>query len=283
MKAHNLRILLITGLFFNLFQPLLAEENIRYYDIELVVFESREITSESNEIWPTAKQLEVPEKAAILGRKFEGNIDPKYNQNLLFNMLAVEDYQLTEEVDSIKASEEYRLLLHTGWRQPGLARKEAITVYFNHAIAENYGEPEAATETSETITEATTAIETTVAPLTPALGPQLTPDTEQSNEAIANLEGLITIVLSRYLHLDAEILYKKETRSGTVDMFDSSFLEDRRGKESVFYLKQNRRMRSKETHLIDHPRFSMLVHITPYELPTPPAAPVTPTTPVVPR
>ena len=57
-----------------------------------------------------------------------------------------------------------------------------------------------------------------------------------------------------------------------LDMFDSSFLEDRRGKEAVYYLHQNRRMRSKETHYIDHPVMSMLVRITPYEVVASPAA-----------
>lgn len=52
MKAYNLRILLVTGLFLFLFQPIMSmsEENIRYYDIELVVFESLEEAMDNNEI-----------------------------------------------------------------------------------------------------------------------------------------------------------------------------------------------------------------------------------------
>ena len=97
-------------------------------------------------------------------------------------------------------------------------------------------------------------------------------------EAVARMEGLITIVLARYLHLNVEMLYKKEPRSEIVDMFDTSFLEERRNKDSVFYLKQNRRMRSKETHYIDHPKFSMLVRITPFEV-APKVVPETTTRP----
>lgn len=266
MKAYNLRILLVTGLFLFLFQPIMSmsEENIRYYDIELVVFESLEEAMDNNEIWPTAKQLEIPENSAILGRKFEGKLPPEYDPSLLFNTLLVEDYQLKEEVESINESEQHRLLLHTGWRQPGLPKKQAVTVHFNHAISEDYGNTESeAVETSgDTAMSgvATTPIEEQVAQTDPSAYPSL------PTEAVANLEGLITIVLSRYLHLDVEMLYKKEQNIGTVDMFDSSFLEDRSDKDSVFYLKQNRRMRSKETHYIDHPRFSMLIRITPYEV-----------------
>lgn len=248
MKAYNLRILLATGLFLFLFQPVLSEENIRYYDIELVVFESLEENTYNNENWPTAKQLEIPENAAILGNKFEGKLPPEYDPKLLFNSLSVEDYQLKEEVESIQESEQYRLLLHTGWRQPGLPKKQAVTVYFNHTIAEDdeNTESEAVESSGDTATPST--------------------EYESETESVARMEGLITIVLARYLHLNVEMLYKKEPRSEIVDMFDTSFLEERRNKDSVFYLKQNRRMRSKETHYIDHPKFSMLVRITPFEV-----------------
>ncbi len=256
MKTYNLRILLGASLFLFLFQPILSDEDVRYYDIEIVVFENLEDTIENNEIWPTSKQLVIPENAAILGRKFEGKLPPEYDPSLLFNTLSIDDYQLKEEVENIKASEQYRLLLHTGWRQPGLPQKQAITVYFNHAISEN-DEPEIIEETNDLTNVARpgeTASETSPEP-SPSL----------PSNATANLQGLITIALARYLHLSTEMIYMREPKTDMVDMFDSSFLEDRRGKDSVYYLKQDRRMRSKETHYIDHPKFSMLIRITQYE------------------
>ena len=258
-----MRILLASGLFFFLFHPCFGEDNIRYYDIEVAVFESLEEASDSNELWPAGKQLQIPENAAILGRKYEGQLPPEYNTALLFKDLPVEDYHLTSEVESIKESEHYRLLLHTGWRQPGLPHKKAVTVYFKHAVSESLT-VEASTDDAATNSSPTSPVTT----VNPESGPL--PD---SSGPIANLEGMITIALSRYLHLDVEMLYKKQTNNEAVDMFDSAFLEDRRGKESVFYLHQNRRMRSKETHYIDHPKFSMLVRITPYVevVKTPPA------------
>lgn len=266
MTAYNLRSLLISGLFFLSIPPVFSEEDIRYYDVELVVFEGIEEPTENNEIWPAAKELVIPEDAAILGRKFEGKLPPEYDPGLLFNLLAVEDYQLNEEVENILESGEYRLLMHTGWRQPGLPKKQAISVYFKHAIAENQELPDTLTETTlnppadPTATLPDTPLDPTAAlPDTPA-------DSMPDTEVIANLEGMITIVLSRYLHLDVEMLYKRNPTTGEVDMFDSSFLEDRRDQDVVYHLKQNRRMRSKETHYIDHPIINMLVRITPYEV-----------------
>lgn len=262
MKAYNLRILLTTGLFFFLFQPLLADKEVRYYDVELVVFETIEAATDSNEIWPTAKQLQIPDNAAILGTKFEGKLPPEYDPSLLFNTLSVEEYQLKDEVENITASEKYRLLLHTGWRQPGIPRKEAVSVYVKHAVFEDNGNT-----TTEVFDESgKTVIPAKQEPTDTTLVDLPTTSDSEIPKPSANMEGLITIGLSRYLHLDVEMLYKKEPKTETVDMFDSSYLEDRRGKESVFYMKQNRRMRSKETHFIDHPKFSMLVRITPYEV-----------------
>ncbi len=250
MKAYNLRILLATSLFFLFLHPTFAEEPIRYYDIEIVVFEALDKPAESNELWPAAKELTIPDNAAILGRKYEGKLPPEYDTRLLFNTLAVKDYQLTRDMESLKASGKYRVLLHTGWRQPGLPKNEAITVYFKHAISSE------ATENQALQTVPTT---------TPTTGMETGSGTATTPAAVANLEGLITIVLSRYLHLDVEMLYHKQPKAASVDMFDSSFLEDRRGKEAVYYLQQNRRMRSKETHYIDHPVMSMLVRIMQYE------------------
>lgn len=254
MKADNLRTLMMTGLFLFLTLPVLSEEDIRYYDIELVIFENLEETTDINEIWPAGKQLQIPENAAVLGRKYEGSLPAKYDPRFLFNTLPVNDYRLKEQVEAIKASEQYRLLLHTGWRQPGLPKQEAVTIYFNHAIAEQGGDTPATGETADKAAgmNVATAQAESLSSLPAGI--------------VANLEGLVTVVLSRYLHLDVEMLYKKEPNKDTVDMFDSSFLEDRRGQESQFYLQQNRRMRSKETHYIDHPIFSMLVRITPHEV-----------------
>lgn len=272
MTAHNLRFLFGIGLFFLLGAPASSQNEVRYYDIELVVFENLDEPTDNNEIWPAAKVLNLPDELAILGRKYEGKLASQYDPRTLFNVLTEEEYQLTEDIENLRASGQYRILLHTGWRQPGLARKQAISVYFKHAIAD--------TDTPLEPLDATAINEPAQTPAQAGGLPEALPSPLPIiNPSMANLEGLITIVLSRYLHLDVEMLYKRDPSPAEVDMFDTSFLEDTRDKEKVFYLKQNRRMRSKETHYIDHPVFSMLVRITPYELAA--AVPATPT-PVTP-
>ena len=76
------------------------------------------------------------------------------------------------------------------------------------------------------------------------------------------IDGLITLSLARYLHLDADILYHHKTANFTSD-------NDQFAGIQTFRLKESRRMRSKELHYFDHPMFGMIVKITPYELPEP--------------
>ena len=260
----NLRLLISGYLLFCLLQPLAAEETIRYYDIELLVFENLDESIENKEVWPEGKQLEAPENATILGQKFSGQLPPEYNQKYLFKILPLADFQLTEEAETLKTSEKYRILMHTGWRQPGLAREVAIPVQFSHIISD---EAPGIEETAET----GTAVQAAQSPQALQTAEVPADVTAMTNKA--KLQGLITIVLSRYLHLDVEMLYQKQDQPGYVDMYDTSFLEGRTDQEPIYYLKQTRRMRSQETHYIDHPKFSMLVRITPFKVETPAETP----------
>lgn len=57
------------------------------------------------------------------------------------------------------------------------------------------------------------------------------------------IRGSATVYLNRYLHLDVQL----------------------RKDESNAQMSQNRRMRSKELHYLDHPQFGILAQITPVE------------------
>ena len=65
----------------------------------------------------------------------------------------------------------------------------------------------------------------------------------------ALLQGTVSVALSRYLHLTADL----------------RLIESEAGASMT--LRETRRMRSGELHYLDHPRFGVLVRITPYEKP----------------
>ncbi|MBT6272763.1 MAG: hypothetical protein HOI95_01360 [Chromatiales bacterium] len=68
--------------------------------------------------------------------------------------------------------------------------------------------------------------------------------------ANGTVQGTLLVYLSRYLHLDAHLIYKRSDRPG-----------------ATFALRERRRVRSQELHYFDHPLFGMLVRILPYQPP----------------
>lgn len=68
------------------------------------------------------------------------------------------------------------------------------------------------------------------------------------------LSGVVKVGLSRYLHLDANLLYRKPVKAGVGDGAPAY---------ETFQLSESRRMRSRETHYLDHPMFGVIALITP--------------------
>lgn len=67
------------------------------------------------------------------------------------------------------------------------------------------------------------------------------------------LSGVITVGLSRYLHLDTNLLYRKAVTPG----------EESGAAYVTYQLSESRRMRSREIHYLDHPMFGVIALITP--------------------
>lgn len=70
------------------------------------------------------------------------------------------------------------------------------------------------------------------------------------------LSGVVKVGLSRYLHLDVNLLYRKELKTESADMAPAF---------ETFHLSESRRMRSRETHYLDHPMFGVIALITPVQ------------------
>ncbi|MDH5408722.1 MAG: peptidoglycan binding protein CsiV [Gammaproteobacteria bacterium] len=252
MKKYLTSLILIPAILFPFSTLSQDEENILYYDVEIIIFENKNNDVEIAEIWKKSGDLLIPEDSVTLGRPLTVKLDPEYNPKQSFKLLAAEDLLLKEEIDSLKQSENYKILLHTGWRQPGMPREKALSVNFKHAIAE-----------IESAEETTTGIINPEQTGTTTKNPEQA-DSPEPAKITGNLQGVIKIILSRYLHTDIELVYKKTTEDFLANRFDADYLENRAGKSDTYYLKQLRRMRSKELHYIDHPVIGVLLKITPH-------------------
>lgn len=310
-----------------------TEEDERWYQAEIIVFEireknateSEEITSHSGEeIWPddpglpdydgvielsppldpsqteTALELEealndpaqirsqgdrvpsgfVDERLTPLSSPLEtatqetGSaavdtaIEKSVAAELPFRLLPDEALTLTEIAAALDSSPNYVPILHIGWRQPVPPKARATRIYLHSNLGQLPAE--APLEL--------TAIDELMQPRELIDSPLLltAPDDLEAapGDAVAlnRLDGTLTLYLGRYLHLQADLLYRSQTEPLEPNTFFVSLSEEELP-QTLFRMHQSRRMRSDELHYFDHPMFGMLALLTPYELPEPEVIP----------
>ncbi len=138
---------------------------------------------------------------------------------------------LIEYADRIKSSADYRLLRHFAWRQPGLDANETRPIRVNVGSGINVYIPEQYTQYDRFVPA--------------ARGPAFA---EGSREiSTTTVSGILEVRLGRFLHLDARLV----------------FTDPDTGRS--YRLDHNRKMRSRELHYIDNPKFGMLVRIIPLD------------------
>lgn len=72
------------------------------------------------------------------------------------------------------------------------------------------------------------------------------------------LDGTLRIYLSRYLHMDINLVYQEEMREGGFMGVTAA----NPGK-IAYRINEQRRIKGQETHYIDHPKFGALLRLTP--------------------
>jgi hypothetical protein len=82
-----------------------------------------------------------------------------------------------------------------------------------------------------------------------------------------SIEGTITLILERYLHLDMDLFLMTAGSSSPV------LYSDGPGSVPAYRLSEKRRVRSSELHYFDHPRFGVIARVTPYVPPEEPPVP----------
>jgi len=228
------------------------QEEVRYYDIEVLLFENIKQNPNNAETWPTSMEFEVPESSLFIGSPYPGPLPTNYNPRFTFKPIKSSTHQLKDEAKALTEHADYRVLYHRSWRQPGMKRDEAISVKFSREIPRLAYLPKADEVLEASQFEYNQIIN------------QRLPKTN-------NLKGLIKIGLSRYLHISTDIQYTRHIIIDKIisddglmmEQVDPSFSEI---KPQVYQLKQNRKMRSKELHYLDNPRLGLLVYITPVKI-----------------
>lgn len=245
--------------------PAEEPEPPRWFQIELVIFETVAEFREGDE-----RPLEQPpglDPTGVRPLAFEGSGEPAFME------LPREAFGLLEEAAKIDQSRRYQLLTHIAWRQPVEDAERAVTVRIPAGES-------ALTAAAEVLAD-----------------PELAP--------VIAFEGNITVSVSRYLHLNADIIRRERVTveeeilapepppqalvpEGPGALFQDVLppqtpqIQTRLVERIVAHrLTERRRMRSKKLHYLDHPVLGVLALITPYEPPpVPEPAPLAPPTPL---
>jgi len=270
MKNSNyLLILLIVLIIASIRAYAATEDEIRFYDVEVVIFK--------NDKGPKGHESILPESSP----RIEGDVlnmssaaSIKAAREKSYNIIPVDDMQLTETVLKIVDSERYSLLAHVAWRQPGVEKDQALPIWIKGGRV--YGEEFISIDNqidSELLakTEYLSSQNTSALPTTDSSNNENPGYT--SGSRLYELEGTITVGLSRYLHTYADLVLRKPRLtvdpSIEVSGLDQSVIENLPDTRILnnHSLKERRRMRSNKLHYLDSPEFSMLILITPYEPP----------------
>ncbi len=236
--------IIFTLLFLSNTNAAVYQDEVRYYDVEILLFENLKPNPASTETWPSSLEFEVPENSLFIGSPYPGPIPKEYNPRYTFKPIKASTYQLQEEANLLTKNKNYRVLYHRSWRQPGMDKEKAISVRIQQDIP-RLSLPVSVTDDNPSITEEQSDYNKILNERLPKIN---------------NLQGLVKITLSRYLHIKTDIQYTRYIIVDNQNDHDASFAEI---KPQVYQLKQTRKMRSKELHYLDNPRIGLLVYITP--------------------
>lgn len=250
-------------------------EIIPRYDVEIIIFKnskapkSREFVLPVSSPGKTDPMLDLASPESVSAAQEQG-----------YELLPSSEFRLIDEAIRLVESPRYELLAHLAWRQPGVEREAAMPLWIRggRIYGKEYmsidsrigvdgrpidapGNTESAGNFDEQSLEALELQQ---------LGQQQSPQT--THRGLYELEGKITIALSRYLHTYADLVLRRPRVS--TDSLPNDPVEDEYVAASSpdarilnnHSLREHRRMRSKTLHYLDNPEFGMLVLITPYEV-----------------
>ncbi|MCM0147164.1 peptidoglycan binding protein CsiV [Photobacterium galatheae] len=246
----------------------------RQFDIEIIVFKRNVNPDQTGESWP-----DQPEPLNYSGT-VQLNGSPQLS-NRGITMMPASQFQLNGQYQRLKEHAGFTPLAHFGWRQGDLNKAQAPTFHLvagrdfsNQYLPDGTSKAEAAAQDAPTMTTPPSfALEgDTVQPATAGIQP---------NTPLYELEGKIQVYVNHYLFTNAQLDLRESGRREVVvgtepldelstalsDTVQFGQLQEVKKKIEVeeflktFRFDQQRKMRSGETHYLDHPLMGIVVQI----------------------
>jgi len=240
---------------------------LKQYDIEIILFKNIKVPKGSEKILPA----QAPQMDEIF-ISFANQDDITSATELGFIIPDENEYRLSDIVKKIKRSSRYQFLKHMVWRQPGLAKQNAIAVQIR--TGKLFGNDYSSIDSPVKPLLTTEELEVQQLDITKPI--QFDLNTEEPELVWYELEGKITITLARYLHAYVDMVLRVPSEN-TIILDESNNARDKPKTDDElsftsatlnnFTFKEHRRMRSRKLHYLDHPEVGMLILITPYEEP----------------
>jgi len=255
--------------------PQSDSEPLPLYDVEVVIFKNIKV--------PQSREFALPVALPGHGDKYvdlSSASSVEAAKELGFEILPADQLRLMDVVARLVESSRYELLMHVAWRQPGLDRDKAIPVWLKggRIYGNEYTSIDDQMELMDSIPYVADPNEETTfkfdAQTPEALQQQLQQQrSAMDHQGLYELEGKITVALSRYLHVYTDLVLRRPrlvVDEAETNAASAEYLASRAADTRILnnhQLKEHRRMRSKTLHYLDNPQFAMLILITPYEAP----------------
>jgi len=225
------------------------------YEIEVIIFKFTDSRSAGSEIWPDLVKTEsVKDSIELHNNSSTTRVPGPDEKAYYYSKIPAEKFRLANEAERLEKSDEYEILYHAGWIQPGLDKENAEYIHIktidsnNNQLSLLNALPDATNKQQISFSNSQSASQQAV-------------DTFDENTI---LEGLIKVELARYLHIHFDLKYQRDL-APTQGVMETTVSESH--KEIKYYpIQTHRRMRSKELHYIDHPLIGILVLATPFEI-----------------
>lgn len=191
------------------------------YAVEVVIFRHWEAPGDDAEFWPGQPQpisRSAIKRLTTLGTAVSGTDTPE------FSRLPDTELQLAGIQQRLTHSDDYRVLLHAGWRQPSLKPNHAVAI----VLPLNWFPPARPTANAGAIQNPFEFL------------PQGT-----------RLWGTLRLVQKRYIHFQVDLRYRRDgIGSASADNMTT-----------VYPMTQSQRMRVGDINYLDHPVLGILVQV----------------------
>jgi hypothetical protein len=202
----------------------------RWYDVEVIVFAYSSDTGVQEEQWPIDPGTpDVSNSVSLISR--DNNAERLPGQINEFETLPFK--LLSGSLRKLQRSSQHRVIYARAWRLPDLPSRRSPPVRIR--AGKRY------------------TPDGSVAPFIPT-GVNTPSSVEMVNNALYELDGRIKVSVSKFLDVDADLLYRRH-----VTLPDATGVPVNEFRK--FRLTEFRRMKSNSIHYLDHPLFGVVIGI----------------------